>query len=174
MRNRLFRTKLRKFWRFRNFCDPKVAETSFGRIASFKITNCRVFNSGTLIEKLAKLRSSEVMRLLAKAPCLNHLVAAYFIMHYYHVLCRTYILMRGSNAFGNSRHWKIQKNNVEIRKIFIDWTCFETCNNFRKLFCINQNNNNDVISINKGKTGVSKSVPPPLTNSYVQKSINNS
>ena len=58
---------LKKIWRFRNFCDPEVAEISVDRGASPKVTNYRVFNPGTILAKLAKLWSSEGKRLLAKS-----------------------------------------------------------------------------------------------------------
>jgi len=66
-KNRLFRKKLKKFWRFRNFCDPEVAEISVDRVAPFKVTNFRILNPGKFLAKLAKLRSSEVMSLLDKS-----------------------------------------------------------------------------------------------------------
>ena len=58
---------LKKFWRFRNFGDPEVAEISGGRVALHKITIFRVFNPETFLEKLAKLWSSDEVRLLAKS-----------------------------------------------------------------------------------------------------------
>ena len=44
-----------------------MAEISADRVAIPKVTNFQVFNPGTFLAKFAKLRSSEVMKLLAKS-----------------------------------------------------------------------------------------------------------
>ena len=56
-----------KFWRFRNFCDPEVAEISVSRVAPPKVIIFQVFNPGKIHAKLAKLWSSEEVRLLNKS-----------------------------------------------------------------------------------------------------------
>ena len=58
---------LKKFWRFRNFCVLSVAEIYAPGGAPPKITTFQDFNPGKILGRLAKLRSSKYMKLLAKS-----------------------------------------------------------------------------------------------------------